>query len=189
LLSEGLHFGKQAILRRRPKSGMPTLYGGSRFAVLLVALVVSSSSAGRVCEPPLLWLALGRLTDLFLRATDEQPLNNLSAAVHSHSWTDLGKKIPPSGSATIALDAAFNCSDYERKIVIPTGTNVTILGNGAVLDAAQKGGFFVVLRGAALALDHLVLRHGSARGTVRQIVLPIHCSRRIMWSLTCKIPR
>ena len=42
--------------------------------------------------------------------------------------------------------------------------NVTIHGNGAVLDAAQQGQFFNVNSGATLALDHLTLRNGFVRG-------------------------
>jgi hypothetical protein len=84
------------------------------------------------------------------------------------AWTGLSKSIkniPSSGSATFALDVDSDCSDYDSEIPIPTGTNVTIHGNGAVLDAAQKGGrFFNVGSGAALALDHLTLQHGSVGG-------------------------
>ena len=57
---------------------------------------------------------------------------------------------------TLAPD--FGC-DYGSEIIISTGTNVTIHGNGAVPDASQKGRFFMVPSGATLALDHLVLQH------------------------------
>jgi hypothetical protein len=77
------------------------------------------------------------------------------------SWTDLDNNIPSSGSATITLGTAFNCN-YNSQISIHAGTNATIHGNGAVLDAAQKGRFFYVYSGAALALDHLELRNGYA---------------------------
>jgi predicted outer membrane repeat protein len=94
------------------------------------------------------------------------PAPSLSAT--AGSWTDLGKSIPTSGWATITLDTAFNC-DYGSEIAIPTGANVTIHGNGVVLDAAQKGRFFYVNAGATLALDHLVLRHGfRARGAIER---------------------
>jgi hypothetical protein len=57
------------------------------------------------------------------------------------------------------------------EIRIPGGTNVTIHGNGAVLDAAQKRGvhrgrFFNVDSGGTLALDHLTLQHGSVSDNV-----------------------
>jgi hypothetical protein len=55
----------------------------------------------------------------------------------------------------------FDGSDYASEIPIRAGTNVTIHGNGAVLDAAQKGRFFNVGSGATLALDQLTLQHGS----------------------------
>ena len=77
------------------------------------------------------------------------------------SWTGIRNSIPTSGPATIVLGAAtFNCDDYDSQITIPTGTSVTIHGNNATLDAAQKGRFFQVNSGAALALDHLVLQNG-----------------------------
>ena len=79
------------------------------------------------------------------------------------SWTDLDKAIPSSGLATIMLGSAFDC-DYDSQIAIPAGTNVTIHGNGAVLDAAKKGRFFTVPSGAALALDHMVLQNGFTSG-------------------------
>jgi hypothetical protein len=62
---------------------------------------------------------------------------------------------------TLAPD--FTC-DYGSQITVSAGTNVTIRGNGAVLDAAKKGRFFTVPSGAALALDHLVLQHGFVSG-------------------------
>ena len=58
---------------------------------------------------------------------------------------------------TLAPD--FTC-DYGSQITVPAGTNVTIHGNGATLDAAKKGRFFTVPSGAALALDHMVLQNG-----------------------------
>ena len=54
----------------------------------------------------------------------------------------------------------FTCG-YDSQITVSAGTNVTIHGNGAVLDAAQQGRFFNVYSGATLALDHLTLQHGS----------------------------
>ena len=60
---------------------------------------------------------------------------------------------------TLAPD--FTC-DYDSQITISASTNVTIHGNGAVLDAAKQGRFFTVPSGAALALDHVVLQNGFA---------------------------
>ena len=60
---------------------------------------------------------------------------------------------------TLAPD--FTCG-YDSQITVSAGTNVTIHGNGAVLDAAKKGRFFTVPSGAALALYHLVLQNGFA---------------------------
>ena len=64
---------------------------------------------------------------------------------------------------TLAPD--FTCG-YDSQITVSAGTNVTIHGNGAVLDAAKQGRFFTVPSGAALALDHVVLQNGFADGEV-----------------------
>jgi hypothetical protein len=84
--------------------------------------------------------------------------------VTAHSWTELAdiiKSTRSGGSATVTLALGFAC-DYNTEIAIPAGANCTIHGNGAELDAAQKGRFFYVTEGAALALDHLVLRNGHS---------------------------
>ena len=63
----------------------------------------------------------------------------------------------------MALAPDFTC-DYGSQITVSAGTNVTIHGNGAVLDASRKGRFFTVPSGAALALNHLVLQNGFVSG-------------------------
>jgi hypothetical protein len=63
----------------------------------------------------------------------------------------------------MTLAPGFTC-DYDSQIAVSAGTNVTIHGNGAVLDAAKQGRFFNVPSGAALALDHLVLQNGLVSG-------------------------
>ena len=59
----------------------------------------------------------------------------------------------------MTLAPGFTC-DYDSQISVSASTNVTIHGNGAVLDAAKQGRFFTVPSGAALALDHVVLQNG-----------------------------
>ena len=81
------------------------------------------------------------------------------------SWTDIRKAIPSSGAATMTLAPGFTC-DYDSQITVSASTNVTIHGNGAVLDAAKQGRFFYVPSGAALALDHLVLQNGFVYGDI-----------------------
>jgi hypothetical protein len=106
-----------------------------------------------------------------LRITTQAGLDSLSPA----AWTGLSESItniPSSGSATFSLDVDFDCSDYASEIPIRAGTNVTIHGNGAVLDAAQQGRFFNVDSGATLALDHLTLQHGSVGDHVSADYLP-----------------
>jgi hypothetical protein len=51
---------------------------------------------------------------------------------------------------------------YGKRIVI--AGQVTIHGSGAVLDAAQKGGFFVVEEDCSLALDSMTLQSGLVKG-------------------------
>jgi hypothetical protein len=75
------------------------------------------------------------------------------------SWTGIRKAIPSSGAVTMTLAPDFTC-DYDSQITVSASTNFTIHGNGATLDAAQKGRFFEVPSGAALSLDHLVLQNG-----------------------------
>ena len=82
------------------------------------------------------------------------------------NWTKLGTVINESstgGALEITLAAGFDTGDYKAEIDIPKGANVTILGQGHVLDAAEKGGrFFSVFNGASLALDSMTLQNGSA---------------------------
>ena len=77
------------------------------------------------------------------------------------TWTGIRGAIPNSGAVTMTLAPGFTCN-YDSQIDVPswTGTNVTIHGSGAVLDADRQGRFFNVGYGATLALDHLVLQNG-----------------------------
>jgi hypothetical protein len=81
------------------------------------------------------------------------------------SWTGIRGAIPNSGAVTMTLAPGFTCN-YDSQIDVPTGTNVTIHGSGAVLDAAKQGRFFNVGYGATLALDHLVLQNGLVDDSV-----------------------
>jgi hypothetical protein len=81
------------------------------------------------------------------------------------SWTGIRKAIPSSGAVTMTLAPGFTCG-YDSQITVSASTNVTIHGNGAVLDAAKKGRFFIVPSGAALALDHVVLQNGFSNNDV-----------------------
>jgi hypothetical protein len=85
--------------------------------------------------------------------------------VAAGTWTEVRTAIQKNstgGSLEITLADPFDTSDYEAEIDIPVGASVTILGQGAVLDAAGKGRFFSVQAGASLALDSLTLRNGSS---------------------------
>ena len=85
----------------------------------------------------------------------------------------------------MTLAPGFTC-DYDSQITVSASTNVTIHGNGAVLDAAKQGRFFEVPSGAALALDHVVLQNGFADGL--SVNVAVSCaapelSRRLAISL------
>ena len=82
------------------------------------------------------------------------------------SWSTLKVAIQGAGSTplTIAVpgpDGLFDC-DYDSEIEIKAGTNVTVLGNGVVLDAVNKGRLFKVAAGASLTLHQLTLQQGRA---------------------------
>jgi hypothetical protein len=86
--------------------------------------------------------------------------------VTAHSWVGIATAVKGAGGAgggelEIELTLPFT-SDYSSQITIPAKTNITIRGNGAVLDASQKGRFFSVMPGASLALHLLTLQNGSA---------------------------
>jgi hypothetical protein len=75
------------------------------------------------------------------------------------SWTALRaaiEAVPAGSSCTFALSGStFKC-DYDSQIVLKSGAHVTVLGQGAILDAKQSGRFFFVSGpGASLALDLL----------------------------------
>jgi hypothetical protein len=83
--------------------------------------------------------------------------------VTANSWVDIASAVKGAGcrALEIKLTLPFT-SDYSSQITIPTKTDITIRGNGAVLDASQKGRFFSVTPGASLALHSLTLQNGSA---------------------------
>lgn len=77
--------------------------------------------------------------------------------VTASSWTELKKFAEGDGDIVISLTDNFNSSDYGGRPVA-IAARVTIKGNGAVLDAAKKGGLFSMeTAGAALALDSMTL--------------------------------
>ena len=56
-------------------------------------------------------------------------------------------------------DGLFDCN-YDSQIEVKAGTNVTVLGNGVVLDAVDNGRLFNVAAGASLTLHQLTLQRG-----------------------------
>jgi hypothetical protein len=83
------------------------------------------------------------------------------------SWSALKVAVEEASSSaplTITVpgpDGLFDC-DYDSEIEIKAGANVTILGNGVVLDAADNGRLFNVAVGASLTLHMLTLKRGKA---------------------------
>jgi predicted outer membrane repeat protein len=74
------------------------------------------------------------------------------------SWADL-KAATSNASGTFVLTGQAFHNNYTSEIRIASGTNVTVIGNGAVVDATTKGRFFVV--NGALTLQSLIMTHGK----------------------------
>ena len=91
------------------------------------------------------------------------------AAVHNPSarwsgaplktWLDLATAMATSGTYTLV--PGFSMNGYGGWMGVQKGVNVTVLGQGAVLDASSKGHFFWIHSGASLTLKDLTLQHGS----------------------------
>ena len=74
------------------------------------------------------------------------------------TWAELRAACQQSG--TIALQAGpFDMADYDQCIALTNKQTITIVGNGAVLDARKKGIFFYVNSGS-LTLDSITLENG-----------------------------
>jgi hypothetical protein len=98
---------------------------------------------------------------LLVGAVAQQPAN----------WTELHAACKYSGSYTLP-GTAFSMDGYdgsaEGKGVIHLDDNqtITIIGNGAVLDASKKGSFFFVASGS-LTLESITLQHANIPGVSR----------------------
>ena len=79
--------------------------------------------------------------------------------VKAHSWTELRALCEASGS--IVLSASFDSADYDSSYIdINNNRSISIVGNGAVLDARKKGNFFHVSSGSSLTLESITLQNG-----------------------------
>jgi predicted outer membrane repeat protein len=83
------------------------------------------------------------------------------------SWAALKVAVQGAGSTPLTItvpgpDGLFDCDDYDSEIEVKAGANITVLGNGVVLDAATKGRLFNVAAGASLTLHQLTLQQGRA---------------------------
>ena len=84
------------------------------------------------------------------------------------SWTNLKAAVSDGGTLAITLASPFQC-DYNAQIDVPDNSNITICGNGQVLDASLLGRFFNIPQSASntsLTLASLTLQHGSINGAV-----------------------
>jgi hypothetical protein len=72
------------------------------------------------------------------------------------TWADLAAAVATSGTYTLA--PAFSMDGFSRGQGIGIYVDVTILGQGVVLDAKEAGAFFVI--GASLTLKNLTLQNG-----------------------------
>jgi hypothetical protein len=74
-------------------------------------------------------------------------------------------------SGTYILAPAFSMDGYTgNSIQLKQGVDVTVLGQGAVLDASNQGRFFNIDSGASLTLKDLTLQHGNGQVSGRRSV-------------------
>jgi hypothetical protein len=101
-------------------------------------------------------------------AADPSPRATAQAAVAAPqnlvlaSWASLANAAATSGTYTLA--PSFSMSGYSggNGLQLASGVAVTVLGQGAVLDASSKGRFFTIAQGASLTLKDLTLQNGEA---------------------------
>ena len=75
------------------------------------------------------------------------------------TWTELATAC--AGNANIFLSASFSMAGYDgSNIDLEYDQVITIVGNGAVLDASGKGRFFYLRSGASLTLESTTLQNG-----------------------------
>lgn len=91
---------------------------------------------------------------------------NVTVLQNIPTWAHLAAAMATSGTYTLA--PSFSMDGYSGNgIHLNQGVDVTILGQGAVLDASRKGQFFNIDGGASLNLKDLTLQHGvSGRRSV-----------------------
>jgi hypothetical protein len=76
------------------------------------------------------------------------------------SWTELRAGVLASvGPITFNLPGLDFSSNYDQGIQVGTNLSISIMGNGAVLDAARQGSLFSVISGGSLHLADLSLQH------------------------------
>jgi hypothetical protein len=86
-------------------------------------------------------------------------VTNVTALQNLPTWAHLATAMATSGTYTLA--PGFSMDGYSgTRIELTQGIDVTVLGQGAVLDASNKGKFFSIDSGASLTLKDLTLQHG-----------------------------
>jgi hypothetical protein len=87
-------------------------------------------------------------------------LNTTAATINN--WTSLSSSIERAAGKKTTLTLSASFSGYTAAIIINTAfTNVTIVGNGATLNAQTYGRFFEVGKKAVLAMSNVTLRNGK----------------------------
>jgi predicted outer membrane repeat protein len=95
------------------------------------------------------------------------------------NWTELRTGILDSANTTLHLPGKNFFSNYDQEIVIGSMKSISIIGNGAVLDAHREGRLFSVTSGGSLVLVNLTLQHAilPSSSTIRGPALSVvgHC--------------
>jgi hypothetical protein len=99
----------------------------------------------------------------------------LQAVTNVTRWAHLATAMATSGTYTLA--PGFSMVGYSGTF-ITVRSNVTVLGQGTVLDASKKGQFFDIGYGGSLTLKDLTLQHGFMVSGRRSMHAPHSHSQR-----------
>jgi hypothetical protein len=128
---------------------------------MLVSLIGAGPSPQAAAAPLLSALQL---------APAAQALPGVAAPLNLSAWsgagvaTWAGLAAAAATSGTYTLASAFSMDGYSNgsnQIYLATGHTVTVVGQGATLDASNKGRFFNIDIGASLTLKNMTLHHGA----------------------------
>ena len=99
------------------------------------------------------------------------PQNSSGRGTALATWADLVTATATNGTYTLAPDFSMEgfsdgppCdpdSDYPCRAINLTKVDVTVVGQGAVLDAGKNGSFFYIASSASLTLKNMTLQNGG----------------------------